>query len=93
MSSAALGANVLEVAHERISVDLHVDEVAVRLQLETRGLSHAEDVVTRLRECGYPSSTDARRHLWLLPGRRDVTVRRLGALSDQTDLSRRRQAV
>jgi len=50
---ASLGANVLEVSHERLSVDLHVDEVAVRLQLETRGLSHADDVVTRLRECGY----------------------------------------
>ena len=50
---ASLGANVLEISHERLSVDLHVDEVAVRLQLETRGLSHADDVVTRLRECGY----------------------------------------
>ena len=50
----ALGANVLEVSHERLSVDLHLDEVAVSLQLETRGADHAEAVVARLRECGYP---------------------------------------
>ena len=50
----ALGANVLEVGHERLSVDLHLDEVAVSLQLETRGADHAEAVVARLRECGYP---------------------------------------
>ena len=50
---AALGANVLEVAHERLSTQLQIDEVEVRLQLETRGLPHAEKVVGRLRDCGY----------------------------------------
>jgi threonine dehydratase len=50
---AALGANVLEVAHERLSTQLRIDEVEVRLQLETRGVPHAEKVVGRLRECGY----------------------------------------
>jgi threonine dehydratase len=50
---AALGANVLEVAHERLSTQLQIDEVEVRLQLETRGSPHAEQVVGRLRECGY----------------------------------------
>ena len=47
------GANVLEVSHERISPILAVDEVEVRIQMETRGEPHAERVVTRLRECGY----------------------------------------
>jgi threonine dehydratase len=50
---SAVGANVLEVAHERISPTLHVHEVEVRLQLETRGDPHAEQVLTRLRERGY----------------------------------------
>ena len=50
---AALGANVLEVSHERLSTDLHLDEVEVHLQLETRGLPHADRVITRLRDCGY----------------------------------------
>lgn len=49
----AVGANVLEVVHERISPTLHVDEVEVRLQLETRGETHTEQVLTRLRERGY----------------------------------------
>ena len=47
------GANVLEVAHERISPALHLDEVEVHLQLETRGEPHAEKVIARLRERGY----------------------------------------
>jgi threonine dehydratase len=47
------GANILEVAHERISPTLDIDEVEVRIQMETRGEPHAEQVVTRLRECGY----------------------------------------
>jgi threonine dehydratase len=47
------GANILEVAHERISPSLSIDEVEVRLQMETRGEPHAEQVVARLRECGY----------------------------------------
>lgn len=47
------GANVLEVAHERISPSLAIDEVEVRLQLETRSAQDAEGVRTRLRERGY----------------------------------------
>ncbi len=50
---AAAEANVLEVMHERISPSLHVDEVEVQVQLETRGEQHAELVLTRLRERGY----------------------------------------
>jgi threonine dehydratase len=44
---------VLEVIHERTSSSLSVDEVEVRLQLETKGREHADDVVGRLREHGY----------------------------------------
>ncbi len=47
------GANVLEVAHDRTSTLLHIGEVEVRLQLETRGEAHAEAVLCRLREHGY----------------------------------------
>ena len=50
----AVGANVLEVVHERISPSLHLDEVEVHLQLETRGELHAELVLARIRERGYP---------------------------------------
>jgi threonine dehydratase len=47
------GANILDVTHERISPSLRLDEVEVRLQMETRGAPHAEQVLTRMRECGY----------------------------------------
>jgi threonine dehydratase len=50
---SAVGANVLEVAHERISPTLHVHEVEVHLQLETRGAPHTEQLLSRLRERGY----------------------------------------
>jgi threonine dehydratase len=50
---SAVGANVLEVVHERISPRLHLDEVEVNLQLETRGPQHSEQVLGRLREQGY----------------------------------------
>ncbi len=49
----AAGGNVLEVAHERISPTLTLNEVEVRIQLETRGESHAAQLMGRLREQGY----------------------------------------
>ncbi len=47
------GANVLEVAHERTSALLGLDEVEIQAQLETRGREHAEAVLARLRRDGY----------------------------------------
>jgi threonine dehydratase len=53
---ANLGANVLEVSHERLSPGLRVDEVEVVLQVETRGPEHCEDVKAKLRAAGYTLS-------------------------------------
>ncbi len=53
---AELQVNILDVAHERTSAHLHVDEVAVALQVETRGEDDCERVLKRLREVGYPVS-------------------------------------
>ncbi len=50
---ADVKANVLDVVHERTSMHLHLDEVEVALQVETRGDEHAARVLGRLRECGY----------------------------------------
>jgi threonine dehydratase len=50
---AGVEANVLDVVHERTAPHLHLDEVEVAMQVETRGAAHAERVLTRLRECGY----------------------------------------
>jgi threonine dehydratase len=50
---ADLGANVLEVSHERLAPRLHVDEVEVVLQVETRGPEHCGEVIGALRAAGY----------------------------------------
>jgi threonine dehydratase len=50
---ADLGANVLDVAHERLTPRLHVDEAEVVLQIETRGPEHCEEVISALRSAGY----------------------------------------
>jgi threonine dehydratase len=50
---AAVGANVLEVEHERTSARLHVGEVEIFVVVETRGLDHAREVTTALTKAGY----------------------------------------
>jgi threonine dehydratase len=50
---AGSGANVLDVEHSRTGAGLHVDEVEVALQLETRGRPHGDDVVNGLAVSGY----------------------------------------
>jgi threonine dehydratase len=50
---AALGANVRDVSHERVAPRLLVDEAEVLLQVETRGASHCDAVMTGLRRAGY----------------------------------------
>jgi len=51
---AESGANVLDVEHVRTGAKLHLDEVEVALQLETRGPDHCGEVLARLRAAGYP---------------------------------------
>jgi threonine dehydratase len=53
---AKLGANVLDVVHERVGPRLGLDETEVLLQVETRGPAHCDDVIARLRETGYTLS-------------------------------------
>ncbi len=50
---AGLGANVLEVSHERLAPGLRVDEVEVVLHVETRGPDHCADVKASLQAAGY----------------------------------------
>jgi threonine dehydratase len=50
---AGLGANVLDVVHERVTADLRVDEAEVSLHLETRGPEHCDSVISQLRKAGY----------------------------------------
>jgi threonine dehydratase len=53
---ARQGANVLDVVHERVTPGLHVDEVEVLLQVETRGPGHCDNVIGQLRASGYKLS-------------------------------------
>jgi threonine dehydratase len=50
---AASGANVLDVEHQRTGRGLHLDEVVVELQLETRGREHGDEVIARLHGASY----------------------------------------
>jgi threonine dehydratase len=50
---AEAGANVLDVEHQRTGKELHVDEVQVELQVETRGTDHADALLAALTERSY----------------------------------------
>ena len=50
---AELGANVLDVVHERVTPRLRLDEVEVMLQVETRGPGHCDEVIRELKSGGY----------------------------------------
>jgi threonine dehydratase len=50
---ARLGLNVLSVEHHRAGLDLAVDEVEVRLTLETRNAIHRDQIVADLEALGY----------------------------------------
>ncbi|WP_380165970.1 threonine ammonia-lyase [Jannaschia sp. R86511] len=51
-------ANLVEVEHRRTEARLHVDEVEVALQLETRGGEHRDAVIAALCEAGYGVRVD-----------------------------------
>jgi len=51
---AGTGANVLDVEHLRTQAELHLDEVTVGLELETRGPTHCAAVVGALEAASYP---------------------------------------
>jgi threonine dehydratase len=49
----AAGANVVDCQHLREGLDLHIQETAVQLVLETRGAAHAQTVTDAIRAAGY----------------------------------------
>ncbi len=50
---ANLGANVIDVVHLRTGSDLAFDEVAIEVQVETKGPEHCVEVTHRLMGAGY----------------------------------------
>lgn len=52
------GANLLDVQHIREGLDLHIQETAVQLVLETRGAEHATAVRAAIEAGGYQAATE-----------------------------------
>ena len=50
---SSTGANLLDVQHLREGLDLHIQETAVQLVLETRGSEHAAAVRAAIEQGGY----------------------------------------
>ena len=50
---ARLGLNVLQVEHHRSGMDLDMEQVEVRLTLETRNSIHSDEIIDDLRRRGY----------------------------------------
>ncbi|MDT8419933.1 MAG: threonine ammonia-lyase [Desulfuromonadales bacterium] len=48
-----LGANIFQISHDRHNAMLPIGEAEVRLELETRGPKHIEEILQRLEEGGY----------------------------------------
>jgi threonine dehydratase len=54
------GANIVDVQHIREGLDLHIQETAVQLVLETRGPEHAAAVRAAIEAGGYQEATEIR---------------------------------
>ncbi len=50
----AMGANIIEVAHNRLALDVPAKGAEFDLMIETRDGRHTEEIVEALRERGYP---------------------------------------
>lgn len=50
---ASLKANVLHISHDRNVRDLPLDQTRVKLELETRGPAHIQEITAALRDAGY----------------------------------------
>ena len=55
---SSTGANLLDVQHLREGLDLHIQETAVQLVLETRGPEHAAAVRSAIEAGGYVEATE-----------------------------------
>jgi threonine dehydratase len=55
---SSTGANLLDVQHLREGLDLHIQETAVQLVLETRGSEHAATVRAAIEQGGYVEATE-----------------------------------
>jgi threonine dehydratase len=49
-----LGGNILEVAHNRLALDVPAKGAEFDLMVETRDAQHTQEIMDALRERGYP---------------------------------------
>lgn len=52
-----MGANIIEVAHNRLSLDVPAKGAEFDIMIETRDAQHTQDIIDALREHGYPPRT------------------------------------
>ena len=50
----AMGGNIIEVAHNRLSLDVPAKGAEFDLMIETRDAQHTQEIVDALRDAGYP---------------------------------------
>jgi threonine dehydratase len=51
------GGNIIEVAHNRLALDVPAKGAEVDIMIETRDAQHTQEIVDALREHGYPPRT------------------------------------
>jgi threonine dehydratase len=49
-----MGANIVEVAHNRLALDVPAKGAEFDIMIETRDAQHTQEIMDALRECGYP---------------------------------------
>ena len=49
-----MGANIIEVAHNRLALDVPAKGAEFDIMIETRDAQHTQEIMDALRECGYP---------------------------------------
>ena len=50
----AMGGNIIEVAHNRLALDVPAKGAEFDIMIETRDAHHTQEIIQRLREAGYP---------------------------------------
>jgi threonine dehydratase len=54
---ARMGANIVEVAHNRLALDVPAKGAEFDIMIETRDAAHTREIIAALREAGYPPRT------------------------------------
>jgi threonine dehydratase len=49
-----MGGNIIEVAHNRLALDVPAKGAEFDIMIETRDAQHTQEIMDELRACGYP---------------------------------------